>query len=60
MNRVFRLGFLAVALAGMTAVLAAQPMPSATLSDKPLAQRWLDYKIDARVNPQKHTIDATE
>ena len=42
------------------AALAAQLMPSATLSDKPLSQRWLDYNIDARVDAQKHTIDATE
>ena len=60
MSGLARLGCLIVAFAGMTAGLAAQPMPSATLSDKPLSQRWLDYNIDAHVNPQKHTIDATE
>jgi hypothetical protein len=56
-----RLRVLIVAvMAWAAAALAAQPMPSATLSDKPLSQRWLDYNIDARVDAQKHTIDATE
>jgi hypothetical protein len=51
---------IATVIACAAAALAAQRMPSATLSDKPLSQRWLDYNIDARVNPQKHTVDATE
>ncbi|HKW26993.1 MAG TPA: M1 family metallopeptidase [Terriglobales bacterium] len=51
---------IATLMACAPVALSAQPMPSATLSDKPLSQRWLDYNIDARVNAQKHTIDATE
>jgi hypothetical protein len=55
------LWFWTVLFMACTAVVSVtQPLPSATLSDKPLSQRWLDYHIDARVNPQTHTIDATE
>src|ERR1041385_242543 len=60
MHRARRWVLLAIVIACAAAALAAQRMPSATLSDKPLSQRWLDYNIDARVNPQKHTVDATE
>jgi len=61
MDRARRWWFLIISvLAGATVMCAAQPMPSATLSDKPLSQRWLDYNIDARVDAQKHTLDATE
>lgn len=60
MDRVRGWVLIATVVAGVAAALAAQAMPSATLSDKPLSQRWLDYSIDARVDAQKHTIDATE
>jgi len=60
MHRVRGWVLIAILVASAAAALAAQTMPSATLADKPLSQRWLDYNIDARVNAQKHTIDATE
>ena len=60
MDRVRGWVLIATVMASSAAALAAQPMPKATLSDKPLSQRWLDYNIDARVDAQKHTIDATE
>src|SRR6185437_1318366 len=60
MDRVRWWLLMAALMVSAAAALAAQAMPSATLSDKPLSQRWLDYNIDARVNAQKHTIDATE
>ena len=44
---------------------APKPSPSSspplsTLSDKPLSQRVVAYQIDARFDPHKHTLDATE
>jgi hypothetical protein len=39
---------------------AAQVMPSATLSDKPLSQRVVAYVIDAHVDTSRKTIDAVE
>jgi peptidase M1-like protein len=40
----------------------AQPAapPIATLADKPLSHRVVDYQIDARYDAVKHTLDATE
>ncbi|HTM88451.1 MAG TPA: M1 family metallopeptidase [Terriglobales bacterium] len=55
-----RLCFLLLSIMVWVTLLPAQPMPSATLSKQPLSQRWLDYNIDAHVDAQKHTIDATE
>jgi Peptidase family M1 domain len=37
-----------------------QAMPRATLSDSPLSQRVVAYVIDARIDPAKHALDATE
>jgi hypothetical protein len=36
------------------------PAPIATLADKPLAERVVAYQIEARFDPGKHTLDATE
>src|SRR5882724_10769966 len=38
----------------------AFPAPVATLADKPLSERVVAYQIDARFDPTKHTLDATE
>jgi hypothetical protein len=35
-------------------------LPRATLSDKPLSQRVVAYDIDARIDAQRHALDATE
>jgi len=34
--------------------------PIATLADQPLSERVVAYQIDARFDPAKHTLDATE
>src|SRR5882762_1551646 len=39
---------------------APVPPPIATLADKPLSERVVAYQIDARFDPAKHTVDATE
>ena len=39
---------------------APGPPPVATLADKPLSERVVAYQIDARFDPTKHTLDATE
>src|SRR5271157_2168226 len=36
------------------------PAPVATLADKPLSERVVAYQIDAKFDPGKHTLDATE
>jgi hypothetical protein len=38
----------------------AAPPPVASLADKPLSERVVAYQIDARFDPAKHTVDATE
>ena len=38
----------------------AAPAPIATLADKALSERVVDYQIDARFDAAKHTVDATE
>ena len=36
------------------------PPPVSTLADKSLSERVVAYQIDARFDPAKHTVDATE
>src|SRR5215468_8626289 len=36
------------------------PPPVATLADHPLSERVVAYQIDARFDPAKHELDATE
>ena len=36
------------------------PAPVATLADRPLSQPVVAYRIDARFDATKHTLDATE
>src|SRR5437868_15517975 len=47
-------------LAWFGCACAAQDMPRATLSDKPLSQRVVAYVIEARVDAAKHTLDGSE
>jgi len=39
---------------------AAETLPRATFSDHPLSQRVVAYVIEARIDAQRHTLDASE
>lgn len=54
-----RLAWSAV-LVSLAGTCLAQAMPRATLSDRPLSDRVVAYVIDARIDTQHHTLDATE
>lgn len=57
------LAFASAYAAGGTAPAAAPapvPAPIATFAAKPLSERVVAYQIDARFDPDKHALDATE
>jgi hypothetical protein len=56
----FFLSAACAAAAATTPKTAPPPPPVATLADKPLSERVVAYQIDARFDPAKHTVDATE
>ena len=54
--------FAATTKQSKTATAPAPPAgpPISTLADKPLSQRVVEYRIDARYDAANHTLDATE
>jgi hypothetical protein len=63
-TRVFAASLLFLSPLSVLAATAPKPelaVPSvSTLADKPLSERVVAYQIDARFDPAKHTVDATE
>jgi len=56
----FLIGAAAVCVAAANAPVQTAPPPVATLADKALSERVVDYQIDARFDATKHALDGTE
>ena len=56
----FLIGAAAVCVAAANAPVQTAPPPVATLADKALSERVVDYQITARFDATKHTLDGTE